>query len=109
MIINNETIVANMMKCKQHFVTLIIPVLFVACHANVLDDEPENKPENIKGFGYPITEDVEGGKITYQYNDEVIVLSETTQRYLVKVEADTILYFSEATPERLLPYKRGNH
>lgn len=103
MIINNETIVANMMKCKQHFVTLIIPVLLVACHANVLDDEPEN----IKGFGYPITEDVEGGKITYQYNDEVIVLSETTQRYLVKVEADTILYFSEATPERLLPYKGG--
>lgn len=92
-----------MMKCKQHFVTLIIPVLLVACHANVLDDEPEN----IKGFGYPITEDVEGGKITYQYNDEVIVLSETTQRYLVKVEADTILYFSEATPERLLPYKGG--
>lgn len=103
MIINNETIVANKMKCKQHFVTLIIPVLLVACHANVLDDEPEN----IKGFGYPITEDVEGGKITYQYNDEVIVLSETTQRYLVKVEADTILYFSEATPERLLPYKGG--
>lgn len=96
-----------MMKCKQHFVTLIIPVLFVSCHANVLDNEPENKPENIKGFGYPITEDVEGGKITYQYNDEVIVLSETTQRYLVKVEADTILYFSEATPERLLPYKGG--
>lgn len=92
-----------MMKCKQHFVTLIIPVLLVACHANVLDDEPEN----INGFGYPITEDVEGGKITYQYNDEVIVLSETTQRYLVKVEADTILYFSEATPERLLPYKGG--
>lgn len=95
------------MKCKQYFVALIIPVLFVSCHANVLDNEPENKPENIKGFGYPITEDVEGGKITYQYNDEVIVLSETTQRYLVKVEADTILYFSEATPERLLPYKGG--
>lgn len=87
--------------------TLIISVLFVACHANIPDDEPENKPENKKGFGYPITEDVEGGKITYQYNDEVIVLGEATQKYLVKVEADTILYFSESTPERLLPYKGG--
>lgn len=87
----------------KHLLALIIPALFVACQVNNLDGEPEE----VKGFGYPVTEDVEGGKITYQYNDEVIVLSETTQRYLVKVEADTILYFSEATPERLLPYKGG--
>lgn len=80
---------------------IIIPVLFVACQINVLEGEPEEE----KGFDHPVTEDIEGGKITYQYNDEVIVLSETTQQYLVKVEADTILYFSESTPEKLLPYK----
>ncbi len=82
---------------------IIIPVLFVACQINVLEGEPEEE----KGFDHPVTEDIEGGKITYQYNDEVIVLSETTQQYLVKVEADTILYFSESTPEKLLPYKGG--
>lgn len=87
----------------KHLLALIIPALFVACQVNNLDDEPED----VKGFGHPVTEDVEGGKVTYQYNDEVIVLNEATQPYLVKVEADTILYFSEATPERLLPYKGG--
>jgi hypothetical protein len=41
--------------------------------------------------------------ITFQYNEGVILLSETAQENIVRVEADSILYFSSSTPPELLP------
>ncbi len=46
-----------------------------------------------------------GYDITYRLNDNVIVIDDSNLDYLLRVEADTILYFSSSTPSEILPTK----
>ena len=45
----------------------------------------------VEGFEKPVTESTDEYSITFQYNEGVIVLSETAQENIVRVEADSIL------------------
>lgn len=87
---------------------LAFSLSFHACQES--DEETstnkEEESENPKtdGLGSPKTEEFDGGVITFQYNDGVMILDESTQSYLVKVEVDTVLYFSKSIPDELRPH-----
>lgn len=85
---------------------LTILVVFMAILSSCTENIIENtiRPET-NGFDQPVTESTDEYTITYQYNEGVIVLDAVAQSYLVKVEADTILYFSAGTPSDILPGK----
>lgn len=85
---------------------LTILVIFMAVLSSCTENIIENtiRPET-NGFDQPVTESTDEYTITYQYNEGVIVLDAIAQSYLVKVEADTILYFSAGTPSDILPGK----
>lgn len=68
------------------------------------DEEVRNwKDEPIKGVDEIVEEKTDKYHVTYQYKEDVIVLSPSRQIFLEKVESDTILYFSKDTPEEILP------
>ena len=89
------------MKRLLTFLVTFMAVLS-SCTENIIDDTA--RPET-DGFDRPVTESTDEYTITYQYNEGVIVLDAVAQSYLVKVEADTILYFSAGTPGDILPGK----
>lgn len=111
-----KTIAFLMKKFSERFSLIIIwaiTFLMAACSGEqpIPEEEeqpqepienPVTPPEKIEGFDTPITKEFDGGTITYQYNEEVIVVTEAMQKNLVKTEADTILYFSPDTPESQL-------
>ncbi len=71
-------------------------------------DEPEDAGRILRtGEGYDEVETItlpEGqGTVSYQYSQNTIPIDDVVEQYIVKVESDTILYFSFATPEELLP------
>ncbi len=71
-------------------------------------DEPEEIPEEQRGFGEAYHEVNDSVDVTYQFRDNVKVLSKRIQdSYLAVVEADSILYFSEYTPDSDLPQAGG--
>lgn len=76
--------------------------LIVSCSKEdtFIDDE-------IKGIESPQTEQTSEYTVTYQYQDNVIVLGPNRLKYLEHIESDTILYFSSATPKEFLP-KEGD-
>lgn len=68
----------------------LMAIILASCETNVIDDS-----DNIvAGFDFPTTETTDDYSVTFQYKDGVIVLDDKAQTYLVRVEADTILYFS---------------
>ena len=92
---------SDLMKRLLTFLVTFMAVLS-SCTENIIDDTA--RPET-DGFDRPVTESTDEYTITYQYNEGVIVLDAVVQSYLVKVEADTILYFSAGTPGDILPRK----
>ena len=88
----------------KRLLTILVTFMAVlsSCTENIIDDTA--RPET-DGFDRPVTESTDEYTITYQYNEGVIVLDAVAQSYLVKVEADTILYFSAGTPGDILPGK----
>lgn len=88
----------------KRLLTILVTFMAVlsSCTENIIDDTA--RPET-DGFDQPVTESTDEYTITYQYNEGVIVLDAVAQSYLVKVEADTILYFSAGTPGDILPGK----
>ena len=85
------------MKRFIYLFAVLIP-MFISCEKNDVFEDDE-----IKGIETPQTEKSDEYTVTYQYQDDVIVLGTNRLNYLVRVEADTILYFSDATPEEFLP------
>lgn len=85
---------------------LIAVFMFNSCEST---DSNNNKPtvpsqkdeSEVDGV---ITEEDNNSKISYQFNNDVSVLSENTQKnYLVKVEQDSILFFLPETPDSIMP------
>lgn len=79
--------------------TTVLVVFLSSCETNIIDESGNV----IAGFDCPQTETTKEYSITYQYNDGVIVLDDKAQSYLVKVENDTVLYFSDNTPSSIMP------
>lgn len=94
---------------KFRFVSgMLAAMLFASCTL-VMDDLPAD--ENIKayaedletvGFDEPYTQETEYGDITFQYSDSTLVLKKAAFDYLVKVDGDTTLYFTDNIPKELL-------
>jgi len=62
-------------------------------------------PEEELGHDAPHTVENEYGTITYQFRDSVVFFTENLQQqYLVRTEADTILYISGSIPDEWRPY-----
>ena len=80
---------------KKLIVLIACMLTLTSCLEHLLGND-----EKIEGFEHPVTETTDEYTITYQYKEDVIVLTEKAQDFLVKVEADTILYFSSSTPEQ---------
>lgn len=86
-----------------------------SCSKNESDDieiiNPDAGPDPETGNVSLYTKHDETGDnytVSYKYHNDVVVLTPARQEsYLVKVEADTILYFAENTPVNLLPQVGG--
>lgn len=97
-----------MSKINKLFFTFWV-IILGSCATNVIDDTDKDVEVTddsgpvVAGRDYPMTETTEEYSVTYQYKKGVIVLDEKNQTYLVKVEADTVLYFSHNTPSSILP------
>ena len=88
---------------KKHIIQtpiLMCLLILTSCLDNKID---VNTLPAVEGFEKPVTESTDEYSITFQYNEGVILLSETAQENIVRVEADSILYFSSSTPSELLP------
>lgn len=83
---------------KKLIVLIVCMLTLTSCLKHLLGND-----DKVEGFEHPVTETTDEYSITYQYKEDVIVLTEKDQDYLLKVEADTILYFSSSTPESILP------
>lgn len=100
----------NMNRRGLHFLrySLLAALAATALTACTLYmDEPEGDEYLRTDAGYLDTEAIElpdsAGTIHYKYNQKTIPINDETLEYLVKVESDTILYFSGSMPEDILP------
>ncbi|MCR4922024.1 MAG: hypothetical protein K5945_10050 [Bacteroidaceae bacterium] len=87
------------------FIPLLLLFLMGGCTL-MMDEIPEEGKEDVNveevGFDEPYTLQTEFGDITFQYGDSTRVLHQEALNYLVKVEDDSILYFTDNIPQRLL-------
>ncbi len=67
-----------------------------------LTQEEERVDLEEVGFEEPYTEETEYGNITFQYGDSTRVMRKRAMDYLVAVEGDSVLYFSDNIPKDLL-------
>lgn len=81
---------------KILYLLLLCTLFAISCN----DDELNGIKE---GFDVPKTESTDQYEITYQYNEDVIVLDEFSAGCIEKVIADTIIYFSLDLPENIIP------
>lgn len=88
----------NHLLMKKLITLFACMLALTSCLEHLLGDD-----DKVEGFEHPVTETTDEYSITYQYKEDVTVLTEKHQGYIVKVEADTILYFSSSTPESVLP------
>lgn len=96
------------MKRYTHHIALLAALAATACLllGCTLSMEEWNLPEEERGFDEPYTEKTPFGDVTYQFNDDVIHLTENLQdNYLLQVESDTILYISADIPKAYRPQK----
>ena len=78
---------------------------FTGC--NLYLDE-DNTPQEEKGYDAPVHIKTDTLEMTYQFNEGVKQLTQNVQQYLEKVEADSILCFTNGTPYNYLP-KTGEY
>lgn len=87
-----------MSKLKYLFFTLFI-IAITSCETNIIDD----MGKAVAGLDYPVTVKGDNYSVTYKYNKSTIVYDEKTINYIHHIEADTILYYTENTPDEHLP------
>ena len=76
--------------------------LFAGC---TLSMEEWEISEEDRGKDEIYTEETEYGDISYQFSDSVLYVTDNIQeQYLVRVERDSILYFSDLLPDEWRPY-----
>lgn len=93
---------------RKHYTSYILhlaPIIAAALMTAscTLSTEEWVIPEEEKGFDEQVTVENEYGTITYQFNDDVIYVTDNLQEYLIRVESDSILYFSSTMPKKYQP------
>lgn len=85
---------------KSYFIALLAVFLLWSCS----DDEMGGfQDDPVEGMEEPVKEETDSYSITYQYQEDVQVLTPAKSGYIVRVEEDSILYFSKSTPAEVLP------
>ena len=80
-------------------------LLFLMQAGCTLSMEEYYVPEEERGMDEIYTESNEYGTVSYQFADSVLNVTENIQeKYLVRVESDSILYFSDQIPQQWRPY-----
>ena len=83
----------------------LLSLLLGSCTLMMEDIETEEEEKvNLEevGFDEPYTQKTEFGDVTFQYGDSTRVLHQEAMNFLVKVEGDSILYFTDNIPRELL-------
>lgn len=90
---------------KSHILSLSL-LLLVGCSLSMEEDlfSEDKSAEELEevGFDEPYTQETEYGDITFQYSDSTVVLKQAAMDYLISVDADSILCFSDNIPTDLL-------
>ena len=94
------------MKKFSFYILVIMTFMLSSC--TLYMDEPENETQTLRTEeGYSETETVElsdgQGNVTYKYNKNTIAITDEVEEYVIRVENDSIVWFSAATPEYYLP------
>ncbi|MBQ7989047.1 MAG: hypothetical protein IJ253_11175 [Bacteroidaceae bacterium] len=87
------------------YLPMLLSLLLGSCTLMMEDiDTEEEEKVNLEevGFDEPYTQKTEFGDVTFQYGDSTRVLHQEAMNYLVKVEGDSILYFTDNIPRELL-------
>lgn len=87
---------------------LLVIVTAILSSCTLYMDEPDQEMQTLRTEeGYTDTETAElddGGSVTYKYNKNTIAITDEVEEYVIRVESDTIVWFSAATPEYYLPH-----
>ena len=87
------------------YLPMLLSLLLGSCTLMMEDiDNDDAEKVNIEevGFDEPYTLKTEFGDVTFQYGDSTRVLHQEAMNFLVKVEGDSILYFTDNIPKELL-------
>ena len=87
------------------YLSILLSLLLGSCTLmmeNVDTEEAEQVNLEEVGFDEPYTQKTEYGDVTFQYGDSTRVLHQEAMKYLVKVEDDSVLYFTDNIPRDLL-------
>lgn len=95
-----------MMRRLPIYNLLLAALLLTGC--TLYMDEADIQPEEERGYDEAVHEVNDTVDVTYQFNSDTRSLTDHIQEYLVRVEADTILYFMDNTPTDYLPVKGGH-
>lgn len=94
------------MKRLAYLPILLTSFLLGSCTLVMDNYDTEEGEENVNleevGFDEPYTQKGEFGSVTFQYADSTRVLRAEAMNYLVRVEDDSILYFTDNIPQDLL-------
>ena len=90
---------------RSAYLPILLSFLLGSC--TLMMEDVENEEENNVnleevGFDEPYTQKTEFGDVTFQYGDNTRVLLADAMNYLVKVEDDSVLYFTDNIPRDLL-------
>lgn len=77
-------------------ILILLSVLFgtSSCTTNIFEESIVGENSDV------VTEEFDGGKVTYKYNAGVVIIDNSNSALLQKIEADTILYFSKAARQK---------
>ena len=89
------------------FCLMALCLTFTGCAAEWCNfPEPEEETivkDSIPMVHEPVTESTDEYELSYQYQDGVVVLTDSLQQLVTKIEADTILYLSDRLPATMMP------
>ena len=94
--------------------TYLLPLLLLLTGCNLfIDDDEMDSPQDVpvhqgEGYDAPVTVEDGGCTVTYQYNNDVRLLSPDDQQYIVSAATDPTgafieIHYRTDTPARLLP------
>lgn len=93
------------MKRIRFSLFLLMSAILSSC--TLYMDEPEGAGVLRDEEGYTEAETIElpeaDGSVTYKYNQKTIAITDEVEDYVIRVEDDTIVWFSAATPDYYLP------
>lgn len=95
------------MKTLKNTYLLLLTILLGLMSSCTLLMEDEEIPEDELGFGEPYTKTLNeaglDGYVTYEYQDDVKAITHNVQEFIHHIEADTIVYYFDNTPDKYVP------